>query len=512
MSIDPTSPDSPEGDESSNQEFSNEEYLRVGDDEDDSELQSALTGELPDAPILNSPTDEELGQLELEDEVFEDGETEFAEFGSNENYPGAAEVLDSLQSLQSIEENPLEDNELSAHVAEFESEGEYQPADQDDGWLMEFELSDDGEDTEYVDEEPLEGLEAELGSEELDLDVEYENEYEDDEPVAAASPWLARTLIAAVSVFIGVVGAKFVPVGKDATPEIRPRVAQNKPNQQNKPQESPNTDEALVASKPAEQVGGGLVSPFESIATDDSQAPALELIAPGISAEPEMTEVFVAGTTPIEVVSEPDSSPIQIDWNATSPIQDWSLDTATQANGDEALNLTPEDLGGELREASEVELAALWLDAGIPVEAISKTDRVLTPNVGRVRVVLADGEIFEGELYAVGKKRVWIETNLGKMALMDWQIDRVEHILTSEGSAVLGENGSQDLAGLKSVRVTTVGGVFYGKLLSQVADEVTIVTEAGARISLKGAKVDIAGRTATHLIDASGAIMDPSAN
>lgn len=178
----------------------------------------------------------------------------------------------------------------------------------------------------------------------------------------------------------------------------------------------------------------------------------------------------------------------------------------TQVVKVEDLILLPESTNGRIREASASELAAIWSGAEIPVDAIEQPKRLLTPQVGRVRVVLGSGEIFEGRLYAVGQKQVWLETELGKMALLSYQVHRVEHILDNSGGVSLGEDGSQDLVGLERVRVRTPGGVFYGKVIARDEGSVTLVTDEGARVTLHDVVVDPAGKSATRLVDSSGAV------
>jgi len=150
--------------------------------------------------------------------------------------------------------------------------------------------------------------------------------------------------------------------------------------------------------------------------------------------------------------------------------------------------------------ANEEDLAAVWLQREIPLDKITDQERVLTPHVGRVRLVIHGGEIFEGRLYAVGENKVWLETGLGKMALLGWQVDRIEHISEQVG-ATLGGKGSEDLGGLKRVRVRTPGGVFYGKLLDQNQDTVTLITEDGGRLRLANARVEPAGKSRTRIVD-----------
>lgn len=153
-----------------------------------------------------------------------------------------------------------------------------------------------------------------------------------------------------------------------------------------------------------------------------------------------------------------------------------------------------------VRFASEADLAAVWNQREIPLDRIASSERMLTPQVGRVRLFIHGGEIFEGRLYAVGQNKVWLDTGLGKMALLGWQVDRIEH-LADKVASTLGAKGSEDLTGLQRVRVRTPGGVFYGKLLDQDQGNVTLITEDGGRIRLANARVEPAGKSRTRIVD-----------
>lgn len=515
MSTDPFGPESPFGDAPKNPESSpNEDFLGLGGGLNEPDPPRALEEEIPDAPILNDPTNDEL---QIDDEMASVDLDEFAasldakfdgdgSFGDDtleevtfSNDPSPVEPLADLQPLDGQENFDTEEtfdpevglDQPSEEFTEASSEAEVE---HEDGWLMEFEIDEDAFEGDVFsgDESTSDPLVDEGGDGASDFDGdEYEEELVPSlQPTG--SPWLGRALIAAVSVFFGVIGSKFIPFGNEAPPEIKPRIAQ-------------------VTRETTPEQPNETTTPVEAV--DETPTTVTETPTPTVDIETPVESVVTATENPTPAENgevNPDGTPqIEIDWQGNQQTTGWGRGQNGAGNSADQVPLTPDELGMRLREASPSELSRMWLGAAIPMEAIASTDRVLTPNVGRVRVILADGEIFEGKLYAVGEKRVWIETTLGKMALLDWQIDRVEHIISSEGTAVLGEDGSQDLAGLKSVRVSTAGGVFYGKLISQDDDVVTLVTKSGGRITLRDAKVDSAGRSATHLVDSTGAVEDP---
>lgn len=195
------------------------------------------------------------------------------------------------------------------------------------------------------------------------------------------------------------------------------------------------------------------------------------------------------------------------------PFDDVALDnspgSATQEPGMNADGSGPVVVGGELaggglgetedpgglRYASATDLAGFWDGTTIPLDSIDNTSRIVTPNVGRVRAVMRSGEIFEGRMYAVGEGKLWIDNGLGRMALTGSNLEKVEHVLSADGSPGLGEPGSQEYAGLPRVRAKAPGGVFFGKLIHQDGDRVTLITEEGARLTLEGAVIDPAPST-----------------
>jgi hypothetical protein len=412
-----------------------------------------------------------LESVELDDEdefeaddalAFLDDGDETALVQLESRVPSAEEYIEQVSPLAP---EPWEESFESADTFKLELEGqpESELEVEEYSWLMEFELEEDMEFAEpvtLISRHP----QAEYG--------------EDGELVGAgagSSSLLPRALLVAASVALGVVGSRFLPFGRPA-PQVATQVAQA-PAQPLEP--TPPTPPAAESTPVVEE------SPVEVVQiAPQPDAPAVGPL-PEVLIEPEV------------VIEVPQIVP--------------GLERRTQELQVEDMVLLAEESNEHVRQATAQEMAGIWLGATIPLNAMTVATRLLTPNVGRVRVLLTGGEVFEGELYAIGEKKVWLQTELGRMALLEWQIDRIEHILTNTGSAVLGGDGSQDLAGLKSVRVRTAGGVFYGKLLSQEAGDVTLLTRSGARVTLAGAEVEMAGRSTTRLIDASGAIEDDPA-
>lgn len=137
---------------------------------------------------------------------------------------------------------------------------------------------------------------------------------------------------------------------------------------------------------------------------------------------------------------------------------------------------------GTLRIASAGDLAGIWDGSTIPLDAVDKDAKLLTPQIGRVRATIHGGEIFEGRLYAVGQKQFYLDTDLGRMALHSAQIAKIEQLSSPDGTAALGTQGSQYLNGLPRVRVRTPGGMLYGKVIGRDDTSLTLITDGGARI------------------------------
>lgn len=144
----------------------------------------------------------------------------------------------------------------------------------------------------------------------------------------------------------------------------------------------------------------------------------------------------------------------------------------------------------KLRLATDEDLTGVWQGNTIPTEAIAASVRLTTPAVGRVRVTIYGGELFEGRLYAVGQQLLWLDTTLGRMAIDGYRVARIEQLSSPDGTPVLGAGGSHELAGLPRMRVRTPGGMLYGKVIGRDERSVTLVTEAGARITIDTTEVE----------------------
>ena len=379
----------------------------------------------------------------------------------------------------------------------------------DASWLMEF----DDQDSEGA---PFEELEAPPG--------------QGDPPASDGRLWAGRAVIALVSMVCGALGARSFLGGEqaatpseqvvvlDATRSRAPRVAD-----QAWPQAVESVASGVLGTSAA---SGRPVAPATPITPrkPSARAPAASVPVP-LPLTPPATRSPI-GPVPAEAMEEPavsrSSAPVH---GPPAP----SLAAASPSSGSTAdplpgravrsLTMPLEEMvllpaaKGAAREAGPADLANIWPTADIPIERVDDALRLHTPKVGRVRVTLNDGAVFEGRLVAVGEQKVWLQLAAGRLAVMGWQVERIEHLLSPEGTPTMGAPGSEHLAGLPQVRVRTPGGVFYGKLLAHEGDRVTLVTAEGARLTLDDAEVSPAGRSRSRLIgiDGTGTLPDGAA-
>jgi large subunit ribosomal protein L7/L12 len=155
---------------------------------------------------------------------------------------------------------------------------------------------------------------------------------------------------------------------------------------------------------------------------------------------------------------------------------------------------------GGLRSASVEDLAGVWNQESIPFDAVGRKTKMLTPAVGRVRVLLKSKELFEGRLYAVGEGNVWIDTTYGRMGLDGTRIDKIERLATPANTPALGAKGSENLGGLDRVRIKTPGGIFFGKVISKDDKKTILITDDGAKVTLDTKDVEYLGQNPTVTI------------
>ncbi|MBI5435448.1 MAG: hypothetical protein HZA52_21615 [Planctomycetes bacterium] len=140
------------------------------------------------------------------------------------------------------------------------------------------------------------------------------------------------------------------------------------------------------------------------------------------------------------------------------------------------------DAGG-LRRASAQDLSGIWTDSAIPFDSIAGDKRMLTPSVGRVRVLLVEKQVLEGLLYSVGQNQVTINTDLGRIGVAADRIQKIERIDVAK------VDPSKDAA--SDVRIKTPGGIVVGKVVSTEGGQTVVQTKDGSRVTFASKDVQV---------------------
>lgn len=129
------------------------------------------------------------------------------------------------------------------------------------------------------------------------------------------------------------------------------------------------------------------------------------------------------------------------------------------------------------------QMDVVWRGEDVPSEMLHSAAKVLTPKVGPVRATTRSGEVFEGRLVAIGKRRVWLAAKAGEYALDGDLISNLERLPDST-TIDDGGTGTPTPTG-KRVKAEAAGGVFYGRVLAVQGNKVVLVTDSGGRITLE---------------------------
>jgi len=159
---------------------------------------------------------------------------------------------------------------------------------------------------------------------------------------------------------------------------------------------------------------------------------------------------------------------------------------SSSAQGDPFGPVPIEASAPSVRIVGRGNVSGVWEGATVPLDALDAPSRCLTPSVGRVRVELADGTEFEGRLHSVGEGKLWLENDLGRMALLGAQIRTLRQLPPLvEAPSLL------EMPVLPLVRVRTPGGLFQGRLLRREEGRVTLLTAEGGQVTLDDAEVEL---------------------
>ncbi|MEM9380943.1 MAG: hypothetical protein AAGB93_13405 [Planctomycetota bacterium] len=223
------------------------------------------------------------------------------------------------------------------------------------------------------------------------------------------------------------------------------------------PSEGPVTDEVAVAPVVGETVGPDPAGPV-ALEGDPAFDPAAEEVGPALPAVEE----------PVAAVAA--EEPEEVDVEVRSSI----AGEAPRKKRSGVLTRVGDD--------------RVWRHKSVPKRKIDSTTMVLTPNVGVVRVVFDGGESIDGRLHAVGQNKVVLDTKMGRMSIDGRRTDRIDRLSTSTRN-MQAPSKTGSTAGLQRVRVKAKGGVFYGHLVSQEGDQVTLLLDEGFRLTLTSTDV-----------------------
>ncbi len=159
--------------------------------------------------------------------------------------------------------------------------------------------------------------------------------------------------------------------------------------------------------------------------------------------------------------------------------------TARSARAEVVVGVAIEAAAPRVRIVGRSHVSGVWEGATVPLDALDRPSQWLTPSVGRVRAELVDGGAVEGRLHAIGDGKLWIEGELGRVALLGSQVRALRQLMPLAGP----ESGSE-IPGLPEVRVRTPGGVFQGRLVAREGGRVTLLTSEGGRVTLDDAQTE----------------------
>lgn len=333
-------------------------------------------------------------------------------------------------------------------------------------------------------------------------------------PAEHVAPWFVRGLAVLAGLFLCAVIAKTLLLGGSKAPEmpsapVQPpeRVRTAAPVELLTPAEADKlrrTQPAPVnakrrgsaAQKPDAAPQGALVEP-----APEPEAPALVVYAlpPAPTASELETPVLATTSTggPADAADAAVRERVER-WlaqqsRASSPLADlgaFRALTPPRAE-DQAVPAAATESGAAVPAvASSVQpgsgMTGIWEGTTVPIEALDGTLRLETPAVGRVRVRLDGAQREEGRLTAIGQGRVWLTTKEGPIQVESSRLRGLEQIAEVEGQgAIPGPASARQ-------RVRTPGGVFYGTVVSREGRTVTLVTDAGARLTVDADEISAA--------------------
>lgn len=293
------------------------------------------------------------------------------------------------------------------------------------------------------------------------------------------APWFVRALCVAAGLFLCAVITRTILVRSSREPAapqvpVQP-IAQSTPRAQHE-LVAPNEADEIARGRPGQRVKKPVTAGMNGAASADQRS-FLERDAP-TEPPPESPALVVYDLPDTRSVSASSAPLDRADadrWlaeqsRASAPLSD--VGAVRAADPVAAASGTPTAAGA----------SGIWEGATIPVESLAGGLRLSTPGVGRVRVRLEGGTRAEGRLTAIGQGRVWIETESGPLVIESAKMRGLEQI--AERGAGSGPESP------KRQRVRTDGGVFFGRVLARDGRTVTLITDAGTRLTVEADEVE----------------------
>lgn len=252
---------------------------------------------------------------------------------------------------------------------------------------------------------------------------------------------------------------------------------------------------AVPPSKPSRPKVRVIGSASTQLSDAKAERPRNDVAIAGVPTTPPPMEPS-AGERPAESGANPPAAPVATQGD-TAPAQVPAVEVREGVVPPREV-LLPGATNNGVRVAGVKDLQSVWDGDSVPMDRIDAKTKVLTPNVGNVRVKLKTKDVFEGRLYAVGENSVWLEGSFGRMGLDHSRISEIER-LGSDAPAAGAAKGGDVAAASDRVRVKTPGGLVFGKVVSRDDTKATVVTDAGLRLTVDAKDVE-AVTTAPKLV------------
>jgi hypothetical protein len=137
------------------------------------------------------------------------------------------------------------------------------------------------------------------------------------------------------------------------------------------------------------------------------------------------------------------------------------------------------------RRPDAAEIAGLWTSAAIPFDAIGAESMLRTPSVGAVRVMLKNGEHFQGRLYSVGQGEVRMDIALGRMSVDYSDVSEIVQIMEADLTKKPANGMPEETAGLLYVTAKVPGGYITGWLVQRAEGKLTLITAEAKKVTVE---------------------------